>query len=230
MMAAKRKPKVVEPVVDDRTVTKASEHAELAREHGWDVIVQTNDKGGLTVTARKRDETLVLAYRPGGYLDNPLIVAIFPGRTVPLHNSGTWRRQVSLPEGKRPINARPKRNGVPKPVNPVVSIDSGDINGFAVADPAEAIPISRPSLPFPHDAPDEEIIDCIKGKTLFWRNNMAVKVVSVDLPGKPRLFRFGVTRTGRRFVSFPELVGVDKDGEVYGPERSVAIEDMLRVR
>jgi hypothetical protein len=218
------------PEADERTTAKATEHAQLARNHGWDVTVTANDKGGLTVTAQKGNETNVLTYRAGGFLDNPGIVAKFPGRTVPLHNSGTWRRQVTAPEGKRPISAQLKRPSKAQNQRQLVVIDPGETNGVAIVDEVDAIPLNKSSLPFAHDAEDSEIIDHIRGRTLYWRNNMAAKVASAILPSKPRLFRFGATRTGRRYVSFPELAGVTEDGEVLGAERSVAIEDMLRVR
>jgi hypothetical protein len=218
------------PVADERTTAKAKEHMAIAEEHGWSVTVTSNNRRGLTVIASREDEICVLAYRENGILWNDEIVFKVPGRIVPMHNSGTWRRQVSLPEGKRPIPARPKRFGR-KPAAKVangpesaeeVSPDGTEVDG-------ELIPLNKSSLPFPIDADDLVIIDYIKGRTLYWRNNMMAKVVSANVPSKPRLIRFGETRRGRRFVSFPEST-MTKDGEMWGAERSVAIEDMLRVR
>jgi hypothetical protein len=215
-------------VADERTTRKAQEHRAIAEEHGWRVDVTTNDRRGLTVIATKGDEICVLAYRENGILWNDEIVFKVPGRVVPMHNSGTWRRQVSLPEGQRPIPARPKKFGR-KPSAPA------EVNGVAreleqeATDETEGIPLNKSSLPFPHDAEDIVIVSYIKGRTLFWRNNMMAKVVSAGVPSKPSLIRFGETKHGRRFVSFPEST-MTKDGEMWGAERSVAIEDMLRVR
>lgn len=218
------------PVADERTTLKAKEHAELAEQHGWSVSITANAKRGLTVIASKGDEICVLAYRENGILWNDEIVFKVPGRIVAMHNSGTWRRQVSLPEGKRPISARPKRFGrkktsagmnLPESANGEQTED--EING-------EVIPLNIASLPFSKDDDDLIIVDAIKGMELFWRNNMMAKVVSARVPSKPRLIRFGTTgRAQRRYVSFPETE-MSSDGEIYGPERSVAIEDMLRVR
>lgn len=219
------------PVADERTTLKAKEHMALAEEHGWSVEVVANDKRGLTVIASREDEACVLAYRENGILWNDEIVFKVPGRSVPMHNSGTWRRQISLPEGKRPIPARPKRFGRRKP--PVVANgpeDAEESTEEAAEIDGELIPLNRSSLPFAHDAEDLVIVDYIKGRTLYWRNNMVAKVVSAQVPTKARMIRFGNTgRAQRRYVSFPEAA-MTKDGEMYGPERCVAIEDMLRVR
>lgn len=216
------------PVADERTTMKVKEHMAIAEQHGWRVDVAQNERRGLTLTATKGDEICVLAYRENGILWNDEIVFKVPGRVVPMHNSGTWRRQVSLPEGQRPIPARPKKFGR-KPSAPA------ELNGVAkeLADESteltEEIPLNKSSLPFNKDDEDLIIIDFIKGRTLFWRNNMMAKVVSAGVPSKSRLIRFGETKQGRRFVSFPEAT-MTKDGEMWGAERSVAIDDMLRVR
>lgn len=216
------------PVADERTTLKVKQHVAIAEEHGWRVNVAQNTRRGLTLTATKGDEICVLAYRENGILWNDEIVFVVPGRRVPMHNSGTWRRQVSLPEGQRPIPARPKKFGrKPSP--------SVEINGVAKElveesdEVTEEIPLNKSSLPFNKDDEDLIIIDYIKGRTLFWRNNMMAKVVSAGVPSKPTLIRFGETKHGRRFVSFPEST-MTKDGEIWGAERSVAIDDMLRVR
>jgi hypothetical protein len=226
---AAKEPVAPKPVTaDERTTAKANQHRAIAEEHGWSVTVTTNARRGLTVIAAKGDEICVLAYRENGILWNDEIVFKVPGRVVPMHNSGTWRRQVSLPEGKRPIPARPKKFGR-KPSAPA------EVNGVAreleqeATDETEAIPLNKSSLPFAHDDEDIVIISHIKGRTLFWRNNMMAKVVSANVPSKASLIRFGETKHGRRFVSFPEST-MTKDGEMWGAERSVAIEDMLRVR
>jgi hypothetical protein len=219
------------PVADERTTQKVKEHIGIAEEHGWSTEVTANERRGLTLTATRGEEACVLAYRENGILWNDEIVFKVPGRTVPMHNSGTWRRQVSLPEGKRPIPARPKRFGR----KAVVKVANGPEGAEESAteptegSPEEEIPLNKSSLPFTHDADDIVIIDHIKGRTLYWRNNMMAKVVSARVPSKARLIRFGATKQGRRFVSFPEST-MTKDGEMWGAERSVAIEDMLRVR
>lgn len=219
------------PVADERTTQKAKEHVALAEQHGWTVQVTSNDRRGLTVIASRGDEICVLAYRENGILWNDEIVFKVPGRKVPMHNSGTWRRQVSLPEGQRPIPARPKKFGRKAAVKNTVAVENANeaIDEGSVSE-EELIPINKSSLPFPHDADDIVIIDHIRGRTLYWRNNMMAKVVSAQVPTKPRMIRFGHTgRAQRRYVSFPEST-MTADGEVYGAERSVAIEDMLRVR
>ena len=217
-------------IADERTTAKAEEHAKIAADHGWAVNVENNNHGGLTVIASRGEEICVLSYQRNGVLFNKEIVFKVPGRSVPLHNSGTWRRQISLPEGKRPISAKPKRAGR-APKKAVPAIDPGEkVNGTVVVPEEELIPINKSSLPFAHDAEDIVIVDAIKGRQLFWRNNMMAKVVTAMVPSKPRMIRFGVTgRAQRRFVSFPET-HMTSDGEVYGAERSVAIEDMLRVK
>lgn len=234
---ARPKPRVVTknlksdawPVADERTTAKTREHADLAKEHGWDVTVTTNDRRGLTLIASKGDEICVLAYRENGILWNDEICFKVPGRRVPMHNSGTWRRQVSLPEGKRPVPARPKRLNGKKAATVIGSVEFANSDETEDENEPDVIPLNTSSLPFPKDADDLIIIDAIKGQVLYWRNNMMAKVVSARVPTKARMIRFNHTKHGRRFVSFPETE-FTKDGEMWGAERSVAVEDMLRVR
>lgn len=220
------------PVADERTTLKAKEHANIAEEHGWSVQVTANERRGLTVIASKGDEICVLAYRENGILWNDEIRFKVPGRSVPMHNSGTWRRQVSLPEGQRPISARPKRFGRKPKLNGIERSESANSEPTEDEIDGDVIPLNVASLPFSKDDDDLIIVDAIKGMELFWRNNMMQKVVSARVPSKARMIRFGVTGrepNQRRCVSFPESE-MSKDGEIYGAERTVAIESMLRVR
>lgn len=220
------------PVADERTTLKAKEHANIAGEHGWSVQVTANERRGLTVIASKGDEICVLAYRENGILWNDEIRFKVPGRSVPMHNSGTWRRQVSLPEGQRPISARPKRFGRKPKLNGIERSESANSEPTEDEIDGDVIPLNVASLPFSKDDDDLIIVDAIKGMELFWRNNMMQKVVSARVPSKARMIRFGVTGrepNQRRCVSFPESE-MSKDGEIYGAERTVAIESMLRVR
>lgn len=220
------------PVADERTTLKAKEHQAIAEEHGWSVQVTSNERRGLTVIASKGDEICVLAYRENGILWNDEIRFKVPGRSVPMHNSGTWRRQVSLPEGQRPISARPKRFGRKPKLNGIERTESANSEPNEEEIDGEVIPLNIASLPFSKDDEDFIIVDAIKGMELFWRNNMMQKVVSARVPSKARMIRFGVTGrepNQRRCVSFPESE-MSKDGEIYGAERTVAIESMLRVR
>lgn len=218
------------PVADERTTRKIEEHAKIAADHGWETVVTANERRGLTLTATRGNEACVLAYRENGILWNDEIRFNVPGRSVPMHNSGTWRRQVSLPEGQRPIPAQPKRFGRKRSSEAIEPVESA--NGESTEDEinGEVISINRSDLPFPKDADDFTIIDAIKGQTLYWRNNLSQRVVSARVPSKARMIRLAVTGRGqRRYVSFPEAE-MTKDGEMYGPERAVAIESMLRVR
>lgn len=220
------------PVADERTTLKAKEHKAIAEEHGWTVTVAQNERRGLTIVAAKGDELCVLAYRENGILWNDEIRFKVPGRSVPMHNSGTWRRQVSLPEGQRPISARPKQFGRKKSSIPVEMPESANGDHPEDGINGEVIPLNVAALPFSKDDDDLIIVDAIKGMELFWRNNMMQKVVSARVPSKVRMIRFGVTGrepNQRRCVSFPESE-MSKDGEIYGAERTVAIESMLRVR
>lgn len=230
--AAKKEPVAPKPAADERTTKKAEEHAKLATEHGWSVNIEPNARRGLTVIATKGDEICVLAYRENGILWNDEIRFKVPGRSVPMHNSGTWRRQVTLPEGQRPISARPKRFGRKRSAVSVEQEESANAEPNEDGINGEVIPLNVSSLPFAKDDEDAIILDFIKGQTLYWRNNMMAKVVSARVPSKPRMIRFGVTGrepNQRRCVSFPETE-MSSDGEIYGAERTVAIDSMLRVR
>jgi hypothetical protein len=61
---------------------------------------------------------------------------------------------------------------------------------------------------------------------------MAGKTNEATLPEKTKTIRMGKhEKTGRRYISFPEAHGYDAQSrsEVLGAERSVAIDQMIRV-
>jgi hypothetical protein len=215
-----------QPVPGDKGEIAANEHAKLATEHGWHVEVMPG-RDEWVVVATKGDEMVQVAW-VNGKVDYPRVIAVFPSYTFWLKNTTQWRRQVSLPEGERPAPREPKRSRKPRTES---KTEPRVINGTSVEEDPQKL-FKTTSLPFASDDEDFVIIDALKGHELFWRNNMAAKVNRATVPMNTRLIRVAVSpKSGRRFVSFPEAHGYDSVAarEVLGAERSVAIEDMIKV-
>jgi hypothetical protein len=218
---------------DDKGQRLALEHAALAREHGWDASVTNPNPTEWVVVAKKGDESVQAAW-VGGKVDYPRIVAFFPTHQFWLKNTTQWRRQVSLSDSERPASREPKGRPpkVPAPKR-IMALDSGEPAGAAIASVPEedGVKFSMTSLPFGRDETDTVIIDALKGRKLYWRNNFAGKVNSAEVPSSARSIRISEHPTnGRRIVSFPEVADSSKGGEVLGCERSVAIDQMIKVR
>lgn len=222
-------------MTEDKGNIAAHEHAKLAEEHGWTTTFEHEEPNGWLVTATKDDETVQVAW-VNGKVDYPRVIAVFPTYTFWLKNTSQWRRQVMLPESERPASRESKTARKPKPkvvAEKVVAAIHGEANGVAVAVEDE-VKFNMTSLPFPHDAEDIELTNAIRGKVLYWRNNMAAKVNHATVPSNPRVIRVSRhVRSQRRIVSFPESHTTKVNGalmELLGAERSVAVEDMIRVR
>lgn len=215
-----------EPPIEDKGQRLADEHAKLAKDYGWAVDIQHVSEKEWIVVARKGDES-VQAVWVNGKVDHPRVVAFFPTHTFWLKHTTQWRRQVTLPDSERPAKREPKSRPrrVPADAKVADSIDA------PVEIETDGVKFNSTDLPFAKDAPDTEIIDLLRGRILHWRNNFASKIEKAEIPTVTRLIRISEHPTnGRRIVSFPEVADYTKDGVVYGCERSVAIDQMIKVR
>ena len=213
---------------DEKGHQLAQEHAKLAEDHGWVVELLPNTDNGWKVVAKQDDCTATVAW-VNGKVDYPSNVAEFPTHTFWLKHTAQWRRQITLPENERPASRTPKQttrraNQERKPVQEATPVINGD--------EPESVPFNLTSLPFAHDDEDAIVIGQIRGRRLFWRNNLAQRVSHADVPSNPRVIRLAAhPKSGRRIVSFPEVAEYSaQHGEILGGERSVALEDMIRVR
>ena len=94
-------------------------------------------------------------------------------------------------------------------------------------------------VPFLIDDDEAEVLDAVMGKTIRWRNGVSNKVDTANVPPAVRPSRKTAKRdvikitvhpkTGRRMIEFLEFMGQDEHGEVYGPERVVALDKIVRV-
>lgn len=221
------------PPIEDKGQRLADEHAKLAKDHGWAVDVAVDPLTGpgprtWIVVARKGDERVQAAWTDGK-VNYPLVIAFFPTHQFWLKNTTQWRRQVSLPDSERPAKREPKTRPPRVPASEKIA---GAIEAPVDAVPeTEGIKFNSTQLPFEKDALDAEVIDLLKGRKLYWRNNFASKIENAEVPGNARMVRIAEHPTnGRRIVSFPEVAGYDKDGPVYGCERSVAVDQMIKVK
>lgn len=206
---------------------KAGLLKEFAEEHGWKVKV-SEDKPGLKLVAKRGKETITCWFDGGkydlvriGYIEvegaswrGNLRAAhacrrqmANEGRDRPHPNPGAGR---SAPRGKREEEPTPETES-----------------------PEDAFK----RVPFLVDDDDLTIIDAIKGKSIRWRNGVSGVVEEAQLPaevkGKKRdkiVLKTHPTKN-RRILEFLAVDGFDSatGREVYGQERAVAIDKIIRV-
>ena len=212
----------------DKGALAAKEHAELAEQHGWSVKVR-HEGPTWTVMAEQDGCTATVAWS-NGKVDYPKVMAAFRTHEVWLKNTTQWRRQIMMPKDERPAQSdRPvskrKVKSQPEPA-------AAEINGYATLEESAGLQYNITNLPFARDDEDGVIIDLIRGRTLYWRNTLAERVDHAQLPDGTKTIRISAhPRTGRRIVSFPESHGWDAKTatEVLGAERSVALDQMIRL-
>lgn len=216
------------------TDSKAKALAMFMADNGWDTDITTDKATGHTVVNGLNGEQSIRAYFIDGKYDVSRHATInVGGWSGTLRGAHAVRRQVAkdLEDRDRP---HPKpgagRSGPRKSKadEPEVPEDES---------PEDA----KRRVPFAIDAPDIEIIDAIKGKTVKWRNATSNTVQEAVVPStvngagtkkaKHALIKITnhPTKPGRRILSFYGVEGMGEHGEVYGGERNVALDKIIRV-
>lgn len=216
----------------DPTYTKAKMLADFATEHGWEAVIEKDDDTGHTyVRATRGDEVITAWYIDGKYDINRHAETRVGSWTGKLRGAHACRRQMAG-EGRDRIHPEPGKGRT----GPRKKTEADEV-------PEDESPEDAAKrLPFSADDPDVFIIDAIKGKTIRWRNGVSNSIEEAWLPskaeaastkkGKPGRSLIEITahpKTGRRMVSFLTVASVNDHGEVYGPERIVNLDKIVRV-
>lgn len=205
---------------------KAAILAEFAGEHGWSSLI-TKDKPGVKLVTKRGDETITCWFDGGRYDISRLGYIEVKGSEWQgkLRAAHACRRQMSGEGRDRPHPSPGAGRSAPrgKREEPTPETES----------PEDA----KARVPFLQDDDDLTIIDAIKGKVVRWRNGVSGEIEEATMPaeakGKKRdkITMSRHPKTGRRIIDFFEVVGFDSDRmkEVYGPERAVGLDKIIRV-
>jgi hypothetical protein len=220
-------PRSVVSGVEDAAKAKAEMLMAYGDECGWKSKLDKDKDSGHWVVTSKRGNEVIHTYFIDGKYDVGRHAEIVVGDwTVKLRGAHAVRRQMAM-EGRDRPHPEPGRGRS----GPRKSKDDAD------AVPEDESPEDAAKrVPFNMDDPASEVIDAIKGKTIRWRNGVSNSVEEAWLPadshGKKRdkIVIKEHPKTGKRMVEFLSVVAVTEDGEVYGPERVVALDKIVRVQ
>jgi hypothetical protein len=205
--------------------TKAQILADFAKEHGWKVEI-TEDKPGVKLVAKRGKETITCWFEGGKYDIGRLGYITVEGSDWKgnLRAAHACRRQMSGEGRDRPHPNPGLGRSAPRSKREEPTPETEE-------SPEDA----HKRVPFSIDDDDLTIIDAIKGKTIRWRNGVSGLVEEALLPSKAeghKRAKMVITthpKKGRRILSFFPVEEVGEHGEVYGGERNVALDKIVRV-
>jgi hypothetical protein len=215
---------------DDPTRDKAEQHADQATEAGWSAVIKDDGDNGLLVEASRDDEVVRCWFKDGKYNQGRHGEVQVGSWTGTLRGAHAARRQMMAEGRDRPYPEPGKgRSGPRKRVDPDEEAEH------------ESPEDAKRRVPFALDAPALEVIDAIKGKTIKWRNGVSKSVEEAVVPssvqgtGTKKAKHPLITLVdhpkvpGRRILSFYTVEGMGDHGEVYGGERNIALDKIIRV-
>lgn len=213
---------------EDKTQGKAEELAQFARDNGWSAKA-TEDKPRWRVNATKGNQTIVVWFLDGKFdlsFEGYLEVGNWRGKLRAAH---AVRRQIDMA-----LDDRMRPHPHPGAGRSVARSRKADIvpEDESPEDAAKRVPFSVDDDPI-------VIVDMLLGKRIQWRNGVSNTVEEAVVPSEVRgkgkhCKRDKVTltehpKTGKRMLDFLVVDSANEDGEVYGPERVVALEKIIRV-
>jgi hypothetical protein len=215
---------------------KAEDLAVFMREHGWKVKVDTPTKqpdgstlvnpNRATVEAKQAGAVILCHFIDGKYdVENQASITV-GSWTGTLRGAHSVRRQAdsSLDDRDRPH---------PKP-----GVGRSGPRRKAAEDevPEDESPEdARRRVPFLLDDDDAVVLDAVMGKVIRWRNGVSKSVDEALVPAevgtnkRPNVSVLTHPKTGRRILDFFEVAEIGERGPVFGPERVVALDKILRV-
>lgn len=229
----KREPKATKTgprSVGSSTEDKAKALVVFAQEHGWGAELVDADPG-IAVVAIRGNETIRCTFVDGKYdTSRHAYVEV-----------GDWRGKLRGVHGCR---AQMAAEGRDRPHPEPGKGRKGPRKKMAEDEPveSESPEDAAKRVPFSIDDDPLVIIDAIKGKTIRWRNGVSGTLDEATVPseaigkkinGKPsKRAKIEIKehpKTGKRMVSFLVVDGMGEHGEVYGPERTIYLDRIVRV-
>lgn len=190
---------------------KAEEHAKFAEQNGWRANAGQTATNEWTVTATKGKETLKIIWQDGRTIWSRVVLA--NGVEVKLRNSANWRKHAAG-QSKIKSDYQPRERGGKKALKQQVIDDD-----------------APRKLPFNIDDDDDDIIKALGGRQITWRLSLSRALDSASVPRRSRNVRITQhPKSGRKMISFHEFHGDGEHGELLGPERTVYLDKILKVR
>lgn len=220
-------PRSVVSGVEDAAKAKAELLMTFGDEHGWSSSLDKDkDSGHWVVTSKRGNEVIHTFYIDGKYDVGRHAEIVVGSWSAKLRGAHAVRRQMAMEGRDKPHPEPGKGRGGPRKKDDEDAVPEHE-------SPEDA----RKRVPFNMDDPASEIIEAIKGKTIRWRNGVSNTIDEAWLPAdshgkkrdKIRVYDHPKT-PGRRMVEFLTVVAVNEDGELYGPERTVALDKIVRVK
>lgn len=212
---------------DDPAKAKAQLLVDFAVVNGWEASLgKDNDTGHWVVHTFRGNLKITAWYIDGKYDINRHAVLESGNWKGTLRGAHAARRQMdaSLDDRDRP-HPQPGRgrSGPRKKVEDELPPDD------------ESPEDAARRVPFLIDDDEATILDAIQGKVIKWRNGVNNSIQQAWLPAgpgngkRPRIAIVDHPKNGRRMVEFFEVAALGEHGEVYGPERSVRLDRIVRV-
>lgn len=215
----------------DSTKEKADTLVAFAIESGWDAnAVIVEGEPGILVQAARDNEVIQCWFVDGKYdSTRPASVTVgsWSGKLRGVHGC---RKQMANEGRDRPHPEPGKGRSAPRGKSKKTDEQPED-----VVPEDESPEDARKRVPFLIDDDDATIIEAIKGKTIRWRNGLSGQMHEAQLPGKVKGAKRDLIvidvhpKTGKKVVDFLEVVGRDEGRDVYGPERIVALDKIVRL-
>lgn len=221
-------PRSVVSGAEDGAKAKAELLAAFGDEHGWKSKLLKDADTGHWVLVQSKGDAVINTYFIDGKYDvgrhAEIIVGEWNGK---LRGAHAVRRQMSLEGRDRPYPSPGKGRSVPH--------TSAKADEDSVPDDESPQDATR-RVPFLIDDDASTIIEAVKGKVVRWRNGVSNGVeearLSAEVKGKKR-DRITITehpQTGKRMINFMTVVSMSDGAENYGPERSVYLDKIVRVK
>jgi hypothetical protein len=208
------------------TMGKAEALKAFCNDNGWVSNIGEDKTTGHTVVKAVNGNMVIHAYFIDGKYDVARHATIEVGTwSGTLRGAHAVRRQVdkSLDKRDRPHPEPGKGRSGPKNGKGKSKADEVVPEDESPEDAAKRVPFSK-------DDDAIVIIDAVKGKVIKWRNGISGVIEEGWVPSKSK--RTTITdhpKTGKRILSFMNVDMVGEHGEVYGGERNVAVEKIIRV-
>jgi hypothetical protein len=230
--AERKEPKPTKAKSGFRSVGSSSDaKAEALRafcaDNGWAATLGKDDTTGHVVVIAHQGTTIINAFFIDGKYDVARHAFISVGSWKgTLRGAHAVRRQVdsSLDDRDRP---HPKP-GVGRSAPRAKAKDEVVPEDESPEDAAKRVP-------FLMDDDDDTVLAALLGKTIRWRNGVSGNVEEARIPvkangGKRAKVTLSVhPKSGKRILDFISVDSIGEHGEVYGPERAVRLDRIIRV-
>lgn len=216
----------------DSTQSKADALVAFAKEAGWDAhAVTVKDEPGVLVEASRDPEFITCWFVDGKYdtvRHAVLKVGDWSGKLRGVHGC---RKQMANEGRDRPY----PDPGKGRTAKRATKKGKHDEQQEDIVPEDESPEDARRRVPFLIDDDATAIIEAVKGKTIRWRNGLSGTMDEAMVPSKVKGKKRDIVtisehpKTGKRILDFLEVVGIDDGHEVYGPERAVALDKIVRL-